>query len=172
MKSGILLMVSLFSVALGCATSKSATASALQATATSGQIVTTYAVHAGSVDYTLIQRWVAGAVERSGSRVGSSANLSATALGDIFHVEVTRNIRAPSTNPAAMASPGLPMPPWTPGGGYQVGDTATISITGGGWTQTWTLRYEQSGTPGQFVWITTDYHATRVNRNQPPIGGQ
>lgn len=152
----------------GVALSTAAVAEAAHQTSTvSGKVVTTYQIHADSSDYRQIQDWVANATARSGQKVGNSANLFQKSIGDTFLVKVTRNVSGSSPGAMAASSPWMPTP-WIPGGGYRIGDTATVSVTGGGWTQTWELRYEQ--TAQELVWVTIDYHATRVRVDHPPMG--
>jgi hypothetical protein len=49
-----------------------------------------------------------------------------------------------------------------------MGDVATVNVTGGGWTQSWNLRCEQ--TVQGLAWVTVDYHAARMNANKPLVG--
>lgn len=114
-------------------------------------------VRRGSADYERARQWVQESVKRAGRRVGPASNLDADALGEVIQVDVVRHTRA--TGLGAMSGPSLPAPPWTPGfPGYSVGDTATVSTTSGGWTQTWSLELA-TGTGGNLMWVTTDYHA-------------
>lgn len=91
--------------------------------------------------------------------MGSASNLDADALGDVLYVDIVHHARSTGLSP--MSGPALPAPPWTPGfSGYSIGDTATVSTTSGGWTQTWSLELAM-GTGGNLMWVTTAYRATR-----------
>jgi chitodextrinase len=132
-----------------------------------GKVVNTFDVPRGSPEYDQIRAWLTEAITRTGDRVGSPANLSSDSLGASIHVQVVHQVTTKGSV-AAMGAPIMPPPPWTPGtSGYRVGDSAIVSITNGGWTQTWSLSLQN--TSMGLMWLTTEYHATRDPVDQPPL---
>jgi hypothetical protein len=144
-------------------------ASPQNAVVVSGQVISHIEIRRGTADYERARQWVAESVVRSGKRVGSAANLDPSALGDVLYVDIVHHTK-PQNSLSAADSPPLPAPPWVPGfSGYSIGDTAIVSTTSGGWTQTWSLELVQS-TSGGLMWATTEYHATRVTGYPPKPG--
>jgi hypothetical protein len=141
-------------------------ASAQDAMAVSGQIVRHMQIRRGTADYERARQWVAESVARSGKQVRSAASLDPSALGNVLYVDIVNHTRPRNGLPAA-GSPPLPAPPWVPGfSGYSVGDTATVSTTNGGWSQTWSLELVRA-TSGGLMWPTTEYHAIRMTGYPP-----
>lgn len=132
-----------------------------------GKVVNTFDVPRGSPEYDQIRAWLTEAITRTGDRVGSPANLSSDSLGASIHVQVVHQVTTKGSV-AAMGARIMPPPPWTPGtSGYRVGDSAIVSITNGGWTQTWSLSLQNTSIG--LMWLTTEYHATRDPVDQPPL---
>ena len=132
-----------------------------------GKVVNTFDIPRGSPEYDQIRAWLTEAIARTGDRVGSPANLSSDSLGASIHVQVVHQVTTKGSV-TAMGAPIMPSPPWMPGtSGYRVGDSATVSITNGGWTQMWTLSLQN--TSMGLMWLTIEYHATRDPVDQPPL---
>ena len=132
-----------------------------------GKVVNTFDIPRGSPEYDQIRAWLTEVITRTGDRVGSPANLSSDSLGASIHVQVVHQATSKGSV-ATMGTPIMPSPPWTPGtSGYRVGDSAIVSITNGGWTQTWSLSLQSTGMG--LMWLTNEYHATRDPVDQPPL---
>lgn len=132
---------------------------AAQAATTSTEVVRSYRVNVGTVEYQQLRGWLRDALVRSGNNVGAQGNIDPDSIGSAITVKVTHHNATPSG--VSPMEPIMPTPPWMPGTtGYQNGDTAIVGTCGGGWGQTWSLTFTV-GSDGQGVWIVSDYHAIR-----------
>lgn len=128
----------------------------------------------GTADYDAIRQFI---LSHPGTTFAYTGGLDdATALPDRFEVTSTTAIRSAADlrqlQPAGVpgGTPGLPAPlPST--SGYNVGDTYDITVSNGGFVQSWGYTLE-SGSAGVF-WDLTSYsvHPT-IPTPSPPIGGK